>query len=381
MRILFVINQLTYGGAERQLMYLVKDLEAQGCHVDLCSLTPGGDLHPAFAASGVNTIFLRKVLPRMDLTRAIRLATLIKRLGPDIVHAFMFTANLYTAMAKVLLPFPLIVSERNAEPQKPLIQRFLEPFVFGRADCVICNSVAGAKLLEQRGLGKRNELVVVPNGIDTSRFANLPSPEAVRRSLGLDGRVALVGIFGTLDGIRKDHATFLHAFKALQNCGDSPIRGLCVGGGSQFSATRDLARRLGLEDRVIFTGSRSDVPELMAATDVVVSSSRWEGMPNVIMEAMAAEKPVVATAVGGTPELVVDGKTGFLVEPGDADSMAGRIAELLADPELAARMGRAGKIRIETDFTIDSMVSRTAAVYEKVLQRENAAPHPSWRMQ
>lgn len=373
MRILFVINQLGYGGAERQLLYLIKGLEARGFNSVVCSLTSGGDLFSEFMASGVNPIFLKKVLPRMDLTRGIRLAALIKHVKPDIVHAFMFTANLYASMANVLQSFALILSERNAQPQKPWLQSVLEPWIFSRAQGVICNSKAGAKLLLQRRLVKRDKLAVIPNGLEP--FASQPvSSEAIRRSLGLSGQAKIVGIFGTIDGKRKGHSTFLHALKKLQNQGAHPIHGLCVGGGPQLDITRHLAQRLRLEGRVIFTGPRSDVLELMAATDVIVSSSRWEGMPNVLMEAMAAGKPVVATAVGGTPELVVNKETGFLVEPGDADSMAGRIAELLANSEIAKAMGRAGKIRIEKDFTIDSMVSRTVAVYQKVRQRATALP-------
>ena len=139
--------------------------------------------------------------------------------------------------------------------------------------------------------------------------------------------------------------------------GDGPLRG----------NLEDMTKRLGLEDRVVFWGMRSNVPAILRHATIGVNSSRNEGLANAIIECMAARLPVVATTVGGTPELVVDGETGLLVPPNDPRALAEALLALLRSPETARRLGAAGRRRVEEHFTVERMVTETEAVYEALL--------------
>src|SRR5205807_9503285 len=176
---------------------------------------------------------------------------------------------------------------------------------------------------------------VVPNAVDV---------EAAPRwsHEGEEPQVVSVGRFK----YPKDFVTLVGALAHLE----SPFRALIVGDGPDRPAIEEALRRHDLTDRVELAGERNDVPELLAAADVFVLSSRSEGLPVSVLEAMAAELPVVATAVGGLPELVVEGETGFLVPPGDARALGAALGRLLADAELCRRLGEAGRRRVEAGF-------------------------------
>jgi glycosyltransferase involved in cell wall biosynthesis len=194
-------------------------------------------------------------------------------------------------------------------------------------------------------------VVTVPNGIE-------PRDDVEPAHLA-DGRVVLeVARLAEVKGQR-------HLIAALTRLDASVI---LVGedlehGGSYEEVLRREAERLDVADRVVFAGYRSDVPAVLAGCDVFCLPSTAEGMPLVVLEAMAQGKPVIATAVGGTPELVVDGVTGLLVPPGDADALAEALGRVLSDPELAKRMGAAGRQRVERDFAADASAARILALY------------------
>jgi glycosyltransferase involved in cell wall biosynthesis len=190
----------------------------------------------------------------------------------------------------------------------------------------------------------------------------------MRRTFGVQAQGLLVGTVGRLHP-QKGFASLLAAVARVRERLPA-IRLLLVGGGA---LRRDLVARaeaLGLAEVVIFAGSRGDVPEILAALDLFVLPSLWEGLPNAVLEAMAAGLPVVATAAGGTPEVVVDGETGLLVPPGDVTALAEAIERLLRDPGLRRKMGEAGRKRVEGHFTIEQTVAQTVALYETLLRQK-----------
>jgi len=369
-KILLVIGQLGFGGAERQLLYLLQGLDRRRFDPLLCVLAPG-EMIPEFQTIGVPIVILKRYLPRYDVLPLFGLLALTRRWRPDLIHSFMTLANFFAFITATILRVPLLVADRCVEP---LTGADLNPFhhwterlVISRSEAIVANSRSGAALAVE-GKGARPENVyVIPNGISTEAFEIRNNPPAIRRELGLDPDRFTIGIIGSLVGKRKDHATFLRAMQSLtQRCGPQ-FQVVCVGGGPKLKETRELAQQLGLGDRTLFTGIRTDVPEILAALDLVVSSSQWEGMPNVIMEAMAAGKPVVATAVGGTPELVVPGETGLLVPPQDPEALALACQQMLENPARALAMGQAGRRRIENFFSIEKMVRDTENIYQRLL--------------
>ncbi len=364
-KILFIINQLSFGGAERQLFHLAQELDPQAFKASICVMTPSSEILPAFSRLRIPIIKLKKWLPRFDFTRVVRLSRVLRSVRPDLVHSFMGTANIYSWLATRLVPIPFVASERNAEAQMTNATLRLSDRAFLAASHVIVNSQAGADWLIGRRPDLQKKTSVIRNGINLSRFNNLCTRPS-RHSLGLRPDVPTIGIIGSLSQ-RKDHETFFHAMRTVRQEWGDAFQILCVGEGRLLAQMKTLAAELGLGRLTVFAGRRSDVPGILTALDLLVLSSRWEGMPNVIMEAMAARKAVVATRVGGTPELVADGETGLLVPVGQPKKLAKATLRLLKDPSMRTRMGELGRRRIESGFTIDEMVRSTESVYQRLL--------------
>jgi glycosyltransferase involved in cell wall biosynthesis len=204
------------------------------------------------------------------------------------------------------------------------------------------------------GVGSRDRYVVIPNGVDLARFAHEPKPVA--------GRILMVGRFSP----PKRHDLVLRAFAEVQS--RFPGSELWfVGDGEDRPAAERLAADLGVQGATRFLGVREDVPELVAEAACVVLASDYEGCPLSVIEAMAAGVPVVATRVGGVPEVVRDGVTGILAEPGSPDGLARGLAELLGDGARAAELGRAGREHARERFSREQMAAATAEIYERLV--------------
>jgi glycosyltransferase involved in cell wall biosynthesis len=183
---------------------------------------------------------------------------------------------------------------------------------------------------------------------------------------------AMVGMIGSFRPLKR-WDVFLRASAIVAK--SHPIEVLCVGEGALQGEMHALAHSLGIRERTRFLGARNDVPDILAALDVMVSASDTEGLSNVILEAMAAARPVVATRVGGTPELVIDGVTGYLTPAGAVDAMADRITDVLSDLPGAKAMGAAGRRRAESEFSLSACVAATVAVYDAMLDAKRGRGH------
>lgn len=218
----------------------------------------------------------------------------------------------------------------------------------------------------------RNELVrhgarpdrvtVILNSIDPDAFVRDPSRRApVRHGLGLDDDAIVVGAVGRAEP-QKRFDLLLDAMVPLL-AGASRIRLVIVGEGSRLSSLEEHARALGIADRCVFTGHRSDIADLHNAFDLFVQSSEYEGTPNAVLEAMAMTSPLVATDVGGTAELAVDGEHGLIVPPHDVPALTAAIDRVLQDPEAAAARARAARRRVETDLSFAARTRRLEDIY------------------
>jgi glycosyltransferase involved in cell wall biosynthesis len=367
-KILFIIGQLRFGGAERQLLYLLQGLDRSKYAPTLCVLE-AGEVIPEFRSLGLPIVFLRRNLPRYDISRFLHLLRLIQQVRPRMLHAFLDVANFYAGMAGLLTSIPVVISERSANPQpfSNPVDQLISAIMMRRASLAVANSRAGANLLVRLHGLQPEKITVIYNGLDPTSFDGDRYPRETRQSLGLHPDVPVIGIIGSMYPA-KDHANFFQAIDTLRRQCPLGFQVVCVGSGPTLAPTVELARSLGLEEFTVFTGKRTDVPDIMAALDILVSSSRYEGLPNVIMEAMAARKPVVATAVGGSPELVAQGTTGFLAPPRNPSVLADKIQTLLENTDMAARMGEAGRLRVEQEFSLAKMIRGTEAVYQSLLR-------------
>ncbi len=205
------------------------------------------------------------------------------------------------------------------------------------------------------------------HGIDLSRFDRAFDQMVLRREFDLGSEAVIIGTVGRLTA-QKAHDVFLQAAARIKRR-SRRARFIIVGDGELREQLEQQARHLGLSGEVRFTGYRRDVPSLLSLFDVFVLSSRFEGLPLSILEAMAARKPVIATCVDGVPEAVVDGETGWLVPPDDAEALADRILALIENPQRARAMGAAGRHRVESLFRKERMVAQTEQLYAQLVER------------
>lgn len=360
------------GGADQQLLSAAEALRARGWNARIVSLTALGPMGLQARERGIPTDSLEMPRGVPDPRGILRLARLVRSWKPQVLHSHMVHANFMARVLRLLAPVPVIVSTiHNIWDGGPI--RLLGYRVTDRlADCTtIVSETAAQRYLAARAVS-RERLRVIPNGVDTSRFRPLPNARTdLRRELGLGDQFAWLAV-GRFE-LAKDYPNMLTAFATLSARRPDSIL-LLVGRGRLQAETEELARSLGLGDRVRFVGVRRDVPELLSAADGYVLSSAWEGMPVVLLEAGAAGIPIVATAVGGNREVVLEGETGFLVPSRDSDALAQamlRLAGLSLDQR--RRLGERGRQHIVARYALPHIVDLWEAMYRELLANKGVA--------
>ena len=357
--VLHVDPERGMGGGEAQVIGLVRHLAAAGDR-QVVAADPDGALAGAVAALGVPIVSLR-IRNHADVIAGRRLARLLASGGYDIVHFHTARAH---AMSAFLgwTPARRVVTRRMDYPLRG--GRYARWLYNRGADAVVAISEGVRTALLASGV-RPDRITVVPSGVDVGRFEiGAARREDARARLGLRPDEFVVAIVGALEE-RKGHATLLEAFALVR---EPAVRLLCAGTGSLAGALAARRDALGLEERVRFLGYVTDVPALLAAVDAVAMPSRHEGLGVAALEAMAAGRPVVATRVGGLPEVVGD-EAGLLVAPDDAAGLAAAITRLARDPAAARAFGDAGRARAASRFTLAAMAHGTRAVYCALLAR------------
>jgi glycosyltransferase involved in cell wall biosynthesis len=362
MRVGLVIGQLGYGGAEGQLYELARALAVRHDVVVYClseRIEPFGRL---LQSCGI-PIRLLPARGGMDLRRVVGLARALRADRIDVVHAFLYIASAYAYLASLLVPgIRLVSSARNCKEEPSAVRRAIVRRAFRRSDAVICNSAEMARFAADYYRARPHTVRVVYNGVDAERF----SPAARARAVAAgDGPV-----IGTVGRIEKQKN--LDVFLAAAGCVSARHPGArfeIVGEGTERARLEGVVRERRLADAVRFRGTTRDVPAFLGELDQFWLTSDWEGTPNVVLEAMAAGCPVIATRVGGTPELIEDRRTGILVDAGDAEAICAASLLLAADPAAARRMGLAASTDVHERFSLTAMAAATSAVYESVIGR------------
>jgi glycosyltransferase involved in cell wall biosynthesis len=370
--VLYFITELNVGGAERSLSRLLAGLDrTRFAPTVACLYGSDSPVADDIRALGipVHELGMRH---KWRLDGFWRLYVLLRRERPAILHTFLFHANIPGRVIGRLVGVPadragpIVISGERTMGMESRWRYRLNRLTQGLADRVVCVSQQVADFVMNEVGVPGDKIVVIPNGVDLDPTESLPDKQAARERLKLPADGALVGTVARLDPVKRLDV-FLEALALLDD-----IRAIIVGYGPEERRLKAMADRLGIADRVLFAGHQRDVRPWLAALDVFVLCSDWEGMSNALLEAMAARLPVVATSTGGTPDVVVDGVTGSLVPPGDPYSLAQAIRRLLLDPDLRAQMGRAGRRRVEERFSIRQMVERTQVLYETLLDERAA---------
>ena len=363
-RIAFVITELDPGGAEQALVELVTRLEPEEFLPRVFTLRSGGALAETVRAREIEVIELG-ARHRFDLGVVSRLAKALREFQPALLQTWLWHANVAGAWAAARAGVPLLVSGiRVAERRgrwRHLIDRGLAAH-FQRQVCV-SRGVADQARLEV-GL-PADRLRVIPNGVDPHRFDTAPVVDW--RSLGLPAGARVLLSVGRLEDQKGPQELWASAASVAREIPD--VHWVWVGEGPLRGALEREAARLGLAARLHLVGRRDDVPSLMRGACGLVLSSRWEGMPNVVLEALAARCPVIATQVEGIAELIEPGETGWVCPPRDPAALAAAQLELLRDAERGRRLGEAGRRRVEERFTWERMAAQYESLYLELLGR------------
>jgi glycosyltransferase involved in cell wall biosynthesis len=359
------IGQLVRGGAERQLHALVAHLDRERfAPVVFCLSELTEPYGPRLRAAGVPVVaFPRRA--HYDIGRALALAREARRRRIRLLHAFLLEASVYCAIARRLAGTPaLVTSNRVALPGRDGLRRRFDGWAFRASRRVIVNSEAVREFTARTYGLPPGRMRVIYNGLDPAPFELARRSDEVRRALGAGPADLLVGTVGRVMP-QKNPALFLEVARRVR-AADPRARFAWIGAGALLDDLREQARNGGLEDALALPGPRDDVPEVLQAFDLFLLTSDAEGLPNAVLEAMAAARPVVATAAGGTPEAL--GDCGVIQPPGDAAGLAEAVVGLLREPERRRRMGAAGRSRVRERFSIAAMVAATQAVYEEALR-------------
>jgi len=366
-RICYVIDHLDIGGAQRQLVELVKRMPRQTWEPIVISLsTSRRTLGDELAQVGVTVHYIPQG-GALDLRCLKRLARLLRLYHPAIVHTFLFTADTYGRMAARLAGVPrAICAIRNTVEDMPWHHRLVNRWLAGWTSYVTVNADAERRSFVAHGGIPDAKIRTIHNGIEVSTEA--PSLNGTyRREWGIPDQAPIVAMIARL-APQKDHRTFLEAAQRVARAVPD-AQFLLVGDGPRRAQVEQWVAELGLAGRTRMLGARRDVRQLLGSVDICVLATHFEGCSNTLMEAMAAARPVVATNVGGNPELVVDGVTGFLVPPKDPDALGAAIQRLLTDKASATAMGVRGRARMAEQFSMDAVWAKTAALYAELLNQ------------
>lgn len=377
--IVHIITRLDRGGSAENTLWSALGLTARGYRVSVLT-GPGDDrpsaLLPRVEAAGVRVRVLPALRPEIhpgrDLKACCDLVRALRRDPPTIVHTHESKAGMLGRWAARITGSRRLV-------HTPHGHIFYGHFPATRAAIFLVLERLAARITTRlvaltpreieehlvRGVGRREQWVAIHSGVPLERFQSVtPDPDGLRRELRCPPNAPLVGSVGRLARIKR----YEDLIAALARLGRPDAVCLIVGDGPEAAGLVAAARLAGVEDRVRFLGWREDVPRIVASLSLFILPSANEGMGRVLVEAMAAGVPVVATRVGGIPSVVADGECGVLVEPGDVAGLAGAVGKLLADRPLAARMGEAGRRRARA-YSVEAMQEKLDGLYREMLER------------
>jgi sugar transferase (PEP-CTERM/EpsH1 system associated) len=363
---------MDFGGLERVVLDLIREGQKRGQRVTVVCLERPGVLAPQVEALGasLHCVHKRPGLVRVSAMR--RLKVRFREIRPEVVHTHQIGALLYAGPAARAGGIPLVVhTEHGKHYAERRRNRWLGKLAGHFAARFFCVSEDIATEVRACGIVPDRKVVVVSNGIDTARFRARRDPQALRASLGIPPGAPVVGTIGRLCEV-KTQDVLLRAFVGLRKQVPE-VRLVLVGDGPLMGELRGLAANLGLEPCVSFVGYQAQPERFLDLMDVFALTSRSEGMPLSVLEAWAAGVPVVASRVGGLPELIEDGRNGLLFPAGDEAALVEALRRLIVHAPLARQLGETGRLEVEARFSLDRMADDYQRHYFDLLRQKKAA--------
>jgi glycosyltransferase involved in cell wall biosynthesis len=360
-RVLFVIGQLSVGGTELQLLQLARGLNRERFEpMVVCLSGVSASLFPKFHENNIPTVVLARE-EQGRLRTLWKLARVIKNFNPAVIHAFAYASRAAIPVSKIFSKPKTIVSIRTQPNwQTNWLDKLINPF----ADMILTNSQKAATSIDF-GHWRNVPVQVIYNGIDLQKFDRDICGDFVKGTPAGRKVICSVARLHHIKGLN----VLLEAFAVLSKSTDG-VELWIVGDGPEKKNLEEQAIQLGIDSRVIFWGQQENVSMILREANIGVLSSHCEGLPNVVIEYMAAGLPVVATNVGGLPELVIPSKNGFLVTPDNPDELASALMLLIKDPQMARTFGKNGRAFIEQCFVMEKMIADTERIYGDLCQQQ-----------
>lgn len=362
-RILHIIPTFDRGGAEKQLVLLAAGLPRDEFDVHVCALTRGGPLAENLQQANVPHAVIGKRW-RLDPQALWMLYRHVAKLRPDIVHTWLFAGNSYGRAAALAAGVKcLVAGERCVDPWKGEVDLAVDRYLARRTARIVTNTTAVRDFYTERGL-PADKFTVIPNGVPTAPPSCLSRAELLAK-LQLPPEARLIGLVGRLWPQKrvKDAIWSCDLLKVVRR----DVHLLILGDGPQRERLEMYRNQVEIRDKVHFLGVCDRVGDLLPHFDVLLSCSEYEGQSNAILEAMAADVPVVASDIPGTRDLVTHDQTGLLVPVGDRAGFAKAISKLLDQPELGPRLSKAAKAFVGEHFAVPTMIDRHRALYHELL--------------
>lgn len=370
MTVAFVIDNMRLGGTELNAVRTAERLDRDRFDLRMFCLNAKGPLADRYRAMGVpvTEVPVRSLYGPSMVRTGLHFARELRRQGVQIVHAHDMYSNIFASIWGRVARVPVVITSRrwwHTCPNRKL--RAGNRVAFRLSDAVLANSAAVARSVHEEAGVASAAVWTVPNFADDHAFEPLTPAERalVRRGWRVPGDTPVVGCVARLDPL-KDHATLLRAVASLRD-GVRRVHLVLIGDGEMRGALERLAADLAIADHVTFVGEVRDGQNHHRAFDISVLASLSEGFPNTLVEAMAAGRPVVATAVGGSVDAVVDGETGLLVPPGAPHELSAALKRLLDEPDTRSLMGRAGQERARRLYDARRTVGTLEDMYERLL--------------
>ncbi len=366
-KVMFVLPSLQFGGAEKKIIDFILRINKSEFYPIVCSLSDDGAFYNLLRNSGIKVYFIKRYF-KYDFTVIFRLMLLMLKEGVQIVQTTLIVANIFGRLAALLAKRPIIIATEHSMGiwrvnKYTIVNRLLSYFTHR----IIVVSKRQKRFLHDVEGIPNSKMIVIYNGVDMKKFhLNYYHKTIMRKKLGLKQNYKIVGTVGTLRPV-KGHDHLIKAAAAIVRKYPN-IYFLIIGDGPCRKRLETIVAELGLQETVIFLGNRNEIPELISVFDVFVLSSNEETFPNAILEAMAAEKPVVAMNVGGVSEIVVDGQTGILVPKGNVSKLSDAIIKLITNQDIARKMARDGRNRVEKYFSMERMVNERENLFRTLLK-------------
>lgn len=363
-KIAFGITELDPGGAERAFVQLITRLDRSHWEPHVFCLSEGGDLVEPLEKAGV-PVTCMGVKSSRDLLVIRKIVKYLKNLQPQILQTYLYHANIAGRIAGKLGGVKTIVSGIRVAERRSKFPLWLDRQTDHMVDIHVCVSEDVAQFTRETGKIGQEKLVVIPNGVEFERFST--AEPADLGQFGIPPGAITAIVVGRLDP-QKGPLDLLEALKKV--IPDHPdFHVLYVGSGPLEEELREQIQMLNFSNQVHLAGWRGDIPELLKASSMLILPSKWEGMPNVVLEAMAAGLPVISTRVEGISEILTDSETGLLAPVGETRILAEKIEQLLANPSLASQLGHNAQSLASKEFTWKKTVEKYENLYLSLLKK------------